>query len=238
MKSLAIIGNRSRRSRRGHLILEFGLVAIMFVPLLVGVFITGINMVRSIQVNHIARDLANMYIHGTDFSDLGMQQVAKRLATGLGLDVGTATTGNNANNVNNEGNGVIWITKLQWIGNTDSPSCVAAGGAGQCANANKFVVMEQIRFGKGSLESYKDTSAGHPSASRDSQGRVTVDLVKNSAAQVPGTYQTALYNLWQVASTATGRQALADGQVIYMAEVYFRHTGSFAGRGVYARWFF
>jgi Flp pilus assembly protein TadG len=233
MKSRAV----SRRGQRGHLILEFGLVAIMFIPLIIGVFVTGINMVRSIQANHIARDIADMYIHGTDFSDLGMQQIAKRLATGLDLQVGTGTTGNNANNTSNSGQGMVWITKLQWVGDTNSPTCVAAGGAAQCTNTSKFVVLEQIRFGNGTLEATKDTTAGHPTATRDSHGRVTVDVVKTSSAQVPGTNQTALYNLWQGTNPAS-RTPLQDGQVLYMAEVFFLPTGSFAGRGVYARWFF
>jgi len=236
MKSPARAAAR-HKGKRGHLILEFGLVTIMFIPLIIGVFVTGINMVRSIQANHIARDIADMYIHGSDFSSLGMQQVAKKLATGLDLQVGSGTTGNNPNNVNNGGRGIVWITKLEYIGDTTSPSCIAAGGAAQCTNASKFVVLEQIRFGNGTLEATKDTTAGHPTAARDSQGRVTVDVVKTSSAQVPGTYQTALGALWQ-GTNPTSRTPLVDGQVIYMAEVFFLHTGSFAGRGVYARWFF
>lgn len=230
------VHSRGRNRQRGHLILEFGLVAIMFVPLMVGVFVTGINMVRSIQANYAARCLADMYIHGADFSDRGMQQIAKRLAGSLNLQVGEATSGNNPNNVSNGGNGMVWITKLQWIGDTNSPSCKAVG-ASNCTNASKFVVLEQIRFGNGTLEAYKDTTAGHPTANRNSLGQVTVSIEKDSSARVPEPQQTALQTLWQGNSPAS-RTKLEDGQVIYMAEMYFRHTGSFAGNGVYARWFF
>lgn len=224
----------ARRRQRGHLILEFGLVAIMFVPLTVGMFITGINMVRSIQANYAARCLADMYIHGADFSDLGMQQIAKRLAGSLNLQVGEST-GNNNNNVSNGGAGIVWITKLQWIGDSSSPSCLAVTGT--CANASKFVVLEQVRFGNGTLAGYKESTAGALRPNRDTLGRVTDDAVKSSNSRVPEPQQTALYNLWQGANPAN-RTPLQDGQVIYMAEVYFRHTGGLAGNGVYSRWFF
>lgn len=226
---------RGRGRQRGHLILEFGLVAVMFVPLMAGVFVTGINMVRSIQANYAARCLADMYIHGADFSDRGMQQIAKRLAGSLNLQVGEAISGNNPNNVSNGGNGMVWITKLQWIGDLDSPSCKAVTGT--CTNASKFVVLEQIRFGNGTLEAFKDTAAGHPTANRNSLGQVTVSIEKDSSARVPEPQQTALQGLWQGTSPPS-RTRLEDGQVIYMAEMYFRHAGSFAGKGVYARWFF
>ena len=58
---------RGKRSgQRGTQIMEFGLVAILFVPMMMGSFVTGMNVIRSIQANHITRDMANMYIHGAD----------------------------------------------------------------------------------------------------------------------------------------------------------------------------
>jgi hypothetical protein len=229
---------RNRRRRQsGHVMLEFALVGVMFIPLMIGTFITGINIVRSIQVNHMARDMADMYIHGADFSDKAMQQVAKRLATGLGLDVGTATTGNSADNISNGGYGIVWVTKLIWIGPTTASLCQSALPT-TCGNASKFVVLEQIRFGKGTLESNRDTTAGHPTAARDVYGRVGPDYVTDTTYAVPEPQQTQLYNLWQVSNTSTNRTALVDGQQIYMVEVYFRHAGSFGSNGVYSRWFF
>jgi Flp pilus assembly protein TadG len=228
---------RTRQRQSGHIFIEFALVSVLFLPLMVGTFITGINIVRSVQVNHMARDLADMYIHGADFSDLAMQQVAKRLGTGLGLDVGSATSGNNANNTSNAGYGMVWISKVIWVGPTNQPLCQSVVPA-TCTNANKFVVLEQVRFGKGSLESYRDTTIGHPTAARDTYGRTGQNYVTDATYTVPEPYQTALYNLWQVSTTATARTALVDGQQIYMAEVYFRHAGSFGSNGVYARWFF
>ena len=224
----------------GTQIMEFGLVAILFIPLFMGTFVTGMNVIRSIQVNHAVRDLSDMYIHGADFSDYAMQRLAKKLTGGLGLEVGTAN-GNAADNVANSGRGVVWVSKLMWIGNSTSASCVAVQPA-TCTNANKFVFMEHIRFGNGSLQSERDASTGHPGATRDSYGVITVDRVKTANAAVPEPNQTKLYQLWQGSNPTIGRTPLSDGQIMYVVEAYFKSPdlslGAFRGNGVYARWFF
>jgi hypothetical protein len=229
-----------RKRQRGTQIMEFGLVAILFVPMMMGSFVTGMNIIRSIQANHITRDMANIYIHGGDFSDRAMQTLAKKLATGLDLQVGTGS-GNTADNLDNGGRGVLWVSKLMWVGSTAQPSCQAALPAA-CTNANKFVFLEHIRFGKGALEAERDASVGHPGAARDAFGRITVDVVKTANAALPEPYQTKFYNLWQVSNPTTSNTALADGQIIYVVEGYFKSPdlslGAFQGNGVYARWFF
>jgi len=234
------------RTQSGNILWEFVAVVFVITPLIAGTFVTGLNLVRSIQANHMARDINNMYILGADFSSLSMQQLAKRLATGLNLQVGSATTGNNYDNSDNAGNGIVWVTKLQWIGATNQPICTAISPA-TCTNANKFVVIEQVRFGNKNLDTATAgadpnashiTTAGHPNALPDPYGQTTVDVVKNAAAQVPEPYQTKLFNLWHTTHTGAATSAIQDGQFLYMTEVYFRQTGSLAGQGVYARWFF
>jgi len=228
-----------RRSRQsGHQIIEFAFVALMFIPMMMGTFITGMNLIRSNQVNHIARDMADMYIHGADFSDKAMQRVAKKLATGMDLQVGTGN-GNVADNTGNGGRGIIWVSKLMKVGSNADASCQAALPAA-CTNVNKFVFLEHIRFGNGSLQAERDASVGHPGANRDIFGRVTDDVVKTASAAVPEPQQSTLYGLWQ--GTGNGRTPLADQQVIFMVEVYFQSPdlslGAMSGRGVYARWFY
>ena len=234
------LARRRRSSQSGHQILEFALVALLFIPMIMGTFVTGINLIRSTQANHISRDMADMYIHGADFSDRGMQNIAKRLATGMDLQVGSGT-GNSADNISNSGRGIVWVSKVMWVGTTAQASCQAALPAA-CTNANKFVFLEHIRFGNGSLQTEHDASVGHPGATRDMYGRVTDDVVKTASAAVPEPYQTKLYSLWQVSNTQTNRTALADQQVFYMVEVYFKspdlRLGAVQGNGVYARWFF
>jgi len=230
--------SRSRES--GTQLIEFGLVVLLFMPMIMGSFVTGMNVIRSIQANHITRDMADMYIHGADFSDKAMQGLAKKLATGLDLQVGTGT-GNVADNVSNSGRGIVWVSKLMWVGTSAQASCQAALPSA-CTNSNKFVFLEHIRFGNGTLQTEHDASVGHPGAARDSFGRITVDVVKTANAAVPEPYQTKLYSLWQVTNAQTNRTPLSDGQIVYVVEGYFKspdlNLGVFQGRGVYARWFF
>jgi hypothetical protein len=222
-------------------ILEFGLVAMMFFPLAMGTFITGMNVIRSIQANHMARDLANMYIHGANFSDPGIQRVAKKLATGLGLTLGPATTNSN-DNVGTSGRGIVWISKVMRIGGPTDAHCAVTPSPSSCPNQNKFVFLEHIRFGNSTLQSERDASTGHPGACviDTTSGRVLDDFTMTPGCALPDPQQTAYRNLWQ--TTSGGRTALVDGQVLYIAEVYFQspdlNFGPFRGNGVYARWFF
>ena len=231
-----------RKKQSGSVLIEFALVALLFVPLFMGTFVTGMNMIRSIQANHIAGDMANMFIHGANFSDRAMQQVAKRLATGLDLQVGTGT-GNVADNLSNSGRGIVWVSKVMWVGANNEANCLGVMPAA-CTNASKFVITEQIRFGTGTLESERDTTVGHPTAPRDTNGRVTVDVVQDSSAAVPEPQQTKLQQMWQANDPSIGRAPLQDGQVLYMVEVYFKSPdlniarGARGGGGVYARWFY
>lgn len=208
--------------------------------MMMGSFVTGMNVIRSIQANHTARDLADMYIHGADFSDFAMQRIAQRLATGMDLRVSSAN-GNAADSVANAGRGIVWVSKLMWVGSTAQPSCQAVLPA-TCTNANQFVFLEHIRFGNGTLEAERDASVGHPTTARDTYGAIIADRVITAGAAVPQPQQTAMYNLWQVSNTTTNRTALADQQIMYLVEVYFKSPdlslGAFQGRGVYARWFY
>jgi len=225
---------------KGTQIMEFGLVALLFVPMMMGSFVTGMNVIRSIQANHVARDLSDMYIHGADFSDKAMQRLAKKLATGMDLQVGSAN-GNAADNIGNSGRGIVWVSKLMWVGSTVEASCVSVQPAA-CTNTNKFVFLEHIRFGNGSLESERDASVGHPGAARDAFGAITPNRITTANAAVPEPHQTKMYQLWQVSSPSTNRTPLSDQQIIYLVEVYFQSPdlslGAFQGRGVYARWFY
>lgn len=232
---------RRRQSQGGQELVEFALVTLMFIPLFVGSFVTGMSTVRAIQVNHVTRDLASMYMHGADFSDRGMQSVSQRLAKGLGLEIGTGT-GNIADNLANGGRGIVWISKVMWVGSTLEPTCQTALPA-SCANAAKFVFLERVRFGNGTLESERSSSLGQPSAAtRNEYGVVTNNLALDSRTQVPEPYQSQLQAIWQTSNNGTGQRPLTDGQILYVAEMYFQtpdlSLGSIAGKGVYARWFF
>jgi hypothetical protein len=230
---------RRRRTQSGQEILEFGLAAVLLVPMFIGAFVVGMNLIRSIQTNQVCRDLDSMYIHGGDFSTYPLQQEAQRLAQGLNLQIGSSFSGNTQSNTGNTGNGLVTITQIMWIGSTTSASCVAVG-ASNCTNANSFVFTQQIQFGNGTLANSTTVSLGSPPSAVMNTSGVVQNYITDTRAQVAGSAQTNLQALWQVNNGTT--TALNDGQVAYIVETYFQSpdlsVGSLSGNGVYARYFF
>ena len=109
------VSARRKAKQGGQEIIEFGLVTLLYIPLLLGTFVTGMNLIRNIEVTHVCRDLGNMYIHGSDFSTWAMQNQASRLAVGLGLNVGTGFTGNQNTNNTAAGRGVVIISQVTFV---------------------------------------------------------------------------------------------------------------------------
>src|ERR1700683_2593517 len=116
---------RRRRTQSGQEIMEFGLAAVLLVPMLIGSFVVGMNLIRSIQCNQMARDLDSMYIHGGDFSTSPLQQEASRLAQGLNLQIGGSFAGNEQSNTGNGGNGLVTVSQIMWIGGAPASRCLA-----------------------------------------------------------------------------------------------------------------
>ncbi len=229
-----------RRGRRqgGQEIIEFAFVALLFVPMLLGMFVIGMNLIFSIQANNMVRNLGNMYIHGADFSSFPYQQLAQRMGTGLNLQM-PSFSGNVQSNSGSAGDGIIWITQAMYVGKTTDPNCVAAG-VGKCTNHDSFVFTQRVVFGRGSLATQHPSSLGDPTgATLSSQGSVS-NAVTDSAARLPTAGQAAMTTLWQ--TTANGQQPVLDGQVFYAAEGYFQtpslSLGTATSQGVYARSFF
>jgi len=213
-------------------------MASLLIPLLLGTFIAGMNLIRNVQVNHATRDMADMYIHGADFSSYPMQVLAQRLARGLDLQIGNTFSGNNATNTNNAGKGIVTISQIMFIGSTTSPSCVVVG-ASNCTNHDKFVFTQRIQFGNGTLATSFPSSLGNPAVTPSSYGIVS-NVVTDSRAALPGNAQTEMQALWQ--TSAGGRTPLIDGQTVYVVESYFKSPdfaiGKSTGGGVYARYFY
>src|SRR5271157_576493 len=60
---------QARKGQKGSMIVEFVLVmALIMVPLLLGLMVVGFNLIRSIQVNQVNRDAGHMFARGVDFS--------------------------------------------------------------------------------------------------------------------------------------------------------------------------
>ncbi len=232
------ISKHRQRRQKGQEIIEFALVSLLYIPLFLGMFVTGMNLIASIQANNMVRNLGDLYIHGADFSTYPYQQLAQRMSTGLNLQM-PSFTGNLNSNMGSGGNGIIRITQVMWVGSTTDPNCNAVG-AGNCTNQNKFVFTQRVVFGNSSLGTQHPSSFGDPTgAVISSQGSVS-NSVTDFKAQLPPAAQTAMTSLWQ--TTANGQQPLQDGQVFYAAEGFFQtpnySLGATTSGGVYARSFF
>lgn len=234
---------RRRKTQSGQEIFEFALVAILLMPMFLGSFIVGMNLIRSIQCNQVCRDLDDMYIHGGDFSTYPLQQEAQRLAQGLNLQIGASFAGNEQSNTGNSGNGLVTVTQIMWIGGSTSASCTSVAPA-TCTNQNSFVFTQQIQFGNGNLANAQTVSVGQcPSAIMNSSG-VVQNYITDARAALSGSAQTNMQALWQSSSEVSGGTAtpLTDQQVVYIVETYFQSpdlsVGALAGNGVYARYFF
>jgi len=230
---------RRKKGQGGQELIEFALIALLLAVLLIGAFVTGMNLVRSIQANQACRDLTDMYIHGADFSTYSMQQLAARLASGLNLQIGSSFAGNEAANTGNGGNGLVTVTQLMYIGSTTDPSCVAVG-ANNCTNHDSFVFIQRIQFGDGALAGQNPSSLGNPSTTAISSSGIVQNPVTDSGAKLPSAAQSSMQALWQV--SGNGRAPLQDQQICYVVELYAQSPdltlGSFSGGGVYARYFF
>ncbi len=221
--------------------MEFGLVALLiYTPLLLGTFVVGMNLVKTIQAKNTVRDMADMFIHGADFSDGGYQTLAKELATGLNLQSPVHTAGTQTrDDTGTTGDGIVWVSKVMYVG--------SGGGS----NAGNFVWVQRVRIGNSSLITTAHSSilgdpTTVPSGDFLADGEVNtslVDIRNNTNAKLGATGQAAMIAQWITPLSPSSRTALEDGQYIYVVEGYFQTPqfgmgSNFTSNGVFARYYF
>ena len=81
------IQTRSTKARRGVAVMEFTFSLLFLIPLLLGIFIFGFKLIRSLEMTQVTRDLGAMYLRGVDFRGAGAQQTAADFGPGLQPDV-------------------------------------------------------------------------------------------------------------------------------------------------------
>jgi hypothetical protein len=230
----------TRKQRQsGQEVMEFAIAAMLMIPMFLAMFNTGMNLIRSIEVQSVTRDLDDLYIHGADFSSIGYQQLAQTLATGMNLQFPTFATGTNqATNTGTSGDGIVWVSQVEYVGLTSDPICTAALPT-TCNNANSFVFTQRILFGNSNLTSQKNSTLGSPTGATLSSSGIVANPATDPNAKLPGTGQTYMTNLWQ--TTANGQSPLVDGQTAYVVECFFQTPNisiNSTGGQVYAIYFF
>lgn len=155
-----------RKGEQGQQVIEFALFATVLVPLLLGTFVIGMNLMRSISVAQIGRDAGSMYVRGVDFSESANKAVLVRLGQRLGM----AVTG---------GTGVVILSKLTYI---------APGSCTMPCNAGQHVITQRISVGNTAVRSSNFAFAG--AVTLDAQGNVA-NYVTNPGA-VCGNFASTL----------------------------------------------
>jgi hypothetical protein len=207
MPSTNPLRRRRRKGQNGNEIIEFTLYAMFMIPAFLWMFVNSMNLIRMIEANEVTRDLGDQYIHGVDYTTYQAQNVAVKLSSGFGLQVGSAFTGNEPTNDANGGNAWIVAAEIMYIG---SGSCSSLPSGTSCTNQNQYVFLQWIDYGSKTLQmnGTQVTSAlGNFAGTVNTNGLVANYMTDpNAVCSSCGSYFQTPF---------------ADGQVAYASETFF-----------------
>jgi len=138
---LELMQLRSKPSR-STVVPLYALGAIFFVPLAIGVLLVNNSASRSEHANQVSRDIASMYAQGLDFSTSANQDIAVKVAEGLGIDV-------------RNGGGILILSRIRVVHAADCES------AARCANQGYAVVTQRYVIGNPSLRASSFGTPAH-----------------------------------------------------------------------------
>lgn len=136
-------------------------ISLVLVPLLLGVSVYGLNLVRILQANQINRDAGHMFARGLDLSGdangLVNQAVLTQMAPVLQSTSGT---------------GVLILSEVEYVG---PQTCTG------CANAGKTVFTRQIVIGNKTIHASIFGTVPAASMKTDGSGMVLNPLTDGNA---------------------------------------------------------
>lgn len=179
----AMLPSSKDTRRRGSAVLEFALITVFTLPLLMGTFVIGMSLSRSIQVTQISRDAGHMYVRYVDFTQTGNQDIIVRLASGMGL----TRTG---------GNGVVVLSKVMHIGDAECASGGYPVGDNRCVNRNQDAFIQQLKIGDVSA---RNSNFGTPSGVTLDANQAITDYLTNSGARASNVAGTITLNGGEIA---------------------------------------
>jgi hypothetical protein len=160
--------NSKRRS--GVAIVEFTLALTFMVPLLLGTFVFGFRLIRSLEMEQVVRDLGHMYVRGVDFRKPGPQQNAQTLAQGYDLTAG--------------GTSLLIFSQIRNATQADCDTANPTKIGTPCTNLGNPIFVQQYTVGNASLAINGVTAAsvyGTPPTQTD-HTVTTTDIANNSTA--------------------------------------------------------
>lgn len=182
-----------RHGARGSMLVEAALViSLILVPLLLGVTVYGLNIIRILQANQINRDAGHMFARGVDLSGDANGLVNQAVLT----QMSPALKGTS-------GNGVLVLSEVEYVG---PKTCTS------CANAGKTVFTKQIVIGNKAIHASIFGTVPAASMKTDGSGVVLNPLTDgNAVANNVSKYITLI----DVSDVANG------GYYGFIAETYF-----------------
>jgi hypothetical protein len=192
-----------RKSENGASVIEFTFITLTLVPVLLGVGVIGVNLVRTLETEQLARDAGHMFARNVDFSSTGNQQILANIGSSAGL---SATSG--------QGNAVVILSALTYV---DNAACAlgkavdASGNPKGCTNLGKWVFTKRLTIGNPAVRS---SAIGTPSGvTINSDGSIAATDYVTNAGGVATFGSINPYS--NVAGTVSG---LPSGQYLYVAE--------------------
>ena len=193
---------RKRTQKRGVSNIEFVLVlATLLVPILLGVFVFGVSLVREVQAIQVGREVSELYSRNIDFSRQGNQDVVTNyVAVGLGMQGnGGNITGGGA------GNGLV-ILSTYTMNNT-----TGAANNGHVVVADRIVIGNQNLYtsvfgNPAAADIASDGSIaqanqdGHTSNRADNVSNLIALSAGQSVRMVEVYFQTVSYSLGAMSS--------------------------------------
>jgi TadE-like protein len=190
-----------KRTTRGSSAIEFALVLPFLASLIIGTLEYGVQLVKELELQQVARDTASMTARGANMQLAGTQTIVARLGQELNWpDTGLLSTSP----------GVVYVSTIEYLDGTCN------GISGGCKNQGQWVFLRSTVFGNTSLHS---SNFGAPAAclpgcldTNQNDGSLNfTDSLNN-----PGAVVSNFNYLGTPSSQATGFQ---PGQPAFLIEV-------------------
>lgn len=198
---------RSQRRRSGIAIIEFTLALTFLIPLLLGTFVFGFRLIRSLEMEQVVRDLGHMYVRDVNFRNSGPQQNAQTLAQGFDL---TST-----------GTSLIVFSQIRLCTQADCDAANPTKIGQPCTNLGNPVFIEQLTVGNSSLVINGKTAKsvfGAPPVQALSTPPASTDYTV-TAVNLANNSNAAAGNTASVSGFAT-LLTLQAGEIAYLVEMF------------------
>jgi hypothetical protein len=165
--------------------------------------VVGVNLVRTLQTEQLARDAGHMFARGIDFSASGNQEILVNIGNSLNM---SATSG--------YGNAVVILSKLTYVDKATCGIGNAVNSNGQpsgCTNIGKWVFVQRLVVGNSNIHS---STLGNPTGvTQASDGSISASQYCTIAGDV------AKFSSINPYSDNKGViSGLPSGQFVYVSE--------------------